>query len=130
MSKKMNYALSSSSLLMILFFTYASVEAQTLDTADNASMAESMDSAAQAFEKMKAQYRAASPMVISNGQSYAISTYPIMHRRKPLLPGRSRQALSPPHLNSRRKHQVIRIYSKLKIVLAHAEGWFSLFGET
>jgi hypothetical protein len=57
----MNYALSSSSLLMILFFTYASVEAQTLDTADNASMAESMDSAAQAFEKMKAQYRAASP---------------------------------------------------------------------
>jgi hypothetical protein len=61
MSRQMKYAFKASFLPLIIYFILPGALAQTLDTADDASMAESMDQAAQAFEKMKAQYAAASP---------------------------------------------------------------------
>ena len=57
----MKYMLLGTAPLIVYCLASSTSRAQTLDTADNASMAGSMDQAIQAVEKMKAEYKSADP---------------------------------------------------------------------
>lgn len=57
----MRYIRHSTLLLPLLFLHHSTTVAQTLDTADDASMAESMDQAVQGLAKMRADYEKNSP---------------------------------------------------------------------